>query len=106
MRSAHLSLDSACRSFNVAGKISHKPTGRVTAKEIRYARQDVAATLDLLNAVKCEFDSFGFSIRPEQVFSTASLTKCFVADMGLAPPKFKVNNITNSILGCTAQAYH
>jgi hypothetical protein len=106
MRSAHLSLDSACRSFNVAGKLSHKPTGRVTAKEIRYARQDVAAPFDLLNAVKSEFDSFGLSIRPEQVFSTASLTKGLLNDMGLAPPQIKFKNITHDILGCAAQAYH
>ena len=32
MRNAHLPLDSACRSFNVAGKLSHKPTGRITAE--------------------------------------------------------------------------
>jgi hypothetical protein len=106
MRSAHLSLDSACRSFKVAGKLSHKPTGRVTAKEIRYARQDVAATLDLLNAVMCEFGSFGLSIRPEQVFSTASLTKAFLKDMGLTPPQIKFKNITDYTLGCAAQAYH
>lgn len=106
MRSAHLSLDSACRSFNVAGKLNHKPTGRVTPEEIRYARQDVAATLDLLNAVKCEFDSFGLTIRPEQIFSTASLTKGFLKDMGLTPPQIKFKNINDYILGCTAQTYH
>jgi len=37
-------------------KLDHTPTGKVTANEIEYARQDVACTLDLSNPAKQEFD--------------------------------------------------
>jgi hypothetical protein len=84
LRNQHLTLKSACKEFRIPGKLNHKPTGRVTPEEIRYARQDVAATLNLLNAIKRELDSFGLSIRPEKVFSAASLTKGLLRDMGLA----------------------
>lgn len=74
--------------------------------EIRYARRDVQATLNLLNAVKREFDSFGLSARAEQVLSPASLTKGFLKDMGLTPHKIKFHGVSDYILGCAAQAYY
>jgi len=93
--------------FKVLGKLEgHEPTGKVTSKEIRYARRDVQATLNLLNAVKREFDSFGLSTRPEQVLSPASLTKGFLKDMELTPPKIKFQGVSDHILGCAAQAYY
>lgn len=42
------------------------PTGKVTVDEINYARQDVACTLDLLNAAKQEFDYETDPIRSNQ----------------------------------------
>lgn len=37
------------------GKLDHTPTGRVTKEEIDYCRQDVQATVGLLNALLVEF---------------------------------------------------
>ena len=105
LRNKHLGLNAACNEYKVKGKLDHEPTGQINPKEIAYARQDVAATLNLLNAIKVEFDSFGLSIRPEQVFSSASLTKGFLKDMGLIPPKKKFQNVPDKVLGCAAQSY-
>ena len=56
LRNVGYSLSTACKAFGVPGKLSHTPTGDVTTKEIKYCREDVAATGRLLNAVKVEFD--------------------------------------------------
>jgi hypothetical protein len=54
LRNVSYSLKSACEKdgFNVPGKMEHTPTGKVNAKEIDYCRQDVRATVNLLNAMK------------------------------------------------------
>jgi len=58
LRNKNFSLESACREFNVPGKLDHTPTGRVTKKEIDYCRQDVRATQALLNALLAEFRQY------------------------------------------------
>ena len=67
MRNRRYSLDSACREWDVPGKLDHKPTGRVTLKEINYCRQDVRATVGLLNAMKAEYDRYPIALQPEKV---------------------------------------
>jgi hypothetical protein len=56
IRNESYSLESACRAFGVKGKLKHEPTGRITREEIEYCRQDVRATVALLNAMCREFD--------------------------------------------------
>jgi Arylsulfotransferase (ASST) len=58
LRNRSFSLESACREFQVAGKLDHVPSGRVIKKEIEYCRQDVRATQALRNALLAEcFDN-------------------------------------------------
>jgi hypothetical protein len=47
-------------------KMEHEPTGLVTDKEISYARQDVSATLGLLNALKREYELHPIVLMAEQ----------------------------------------
>ena len=40
--------------------------GQITLEEIGYCRRDAVCTLELLNALKREYDSFPISLRPER----------------------------------------
>ena len=105
LRNEAYSLKRACKDFGVKGKIEHKPTGRVTAKEIEYCRGDVGATARLLNAMKAEFDRNPIDAHPDKVYSPASIAKAYLDAMQIKKPKmhFKVPNKT---LGIAMQAYY
>jgi hypothetical protein len=105
LRNEAYSLKRACKAFGVEGKISHKPTGRVTAKEITYCRGDVGATARLLNAMRLEFDRNPIDSHPDKVYSPASIAKSYLEAMNIRLPKthFKVPHKT---LGIAMQAYY
>jgi hypothetical protein len=65
LRNESFSLERACKAFNVPGKMKHKPTGKVTLDEIKYCREDVAATNRLLNAVRSEFEQHPINLNPD-----------------------------------------
>ena len=107
LRNKSLSLDSACREFKVPGKLdNYAPSGRVTPEEIKYCRQDVRATVGLLNALIAEFKSYPLGdLPPERAYSAASIAKAFLKTMGVISPqqKFRLDNQTN---GICMQAYY
>jgi hypothetical protein len=105
IRNEAFSLDRACKGFGVEGKIKHKPTGRVTPKEIDYCRGDVGATARLLNAMKAEFDRNPIELQPEKAYSPASVAKAYLDAMQISRPKthFKV---PNKVLGIAMQTYY
>ena len=106
MRNTHYSLDGACAEWNVPGKLNgYKPKGRVTIREAEYCRQDVKCTLDLLNAMKREFDTLPIKSSPEEACSTASLAKAFLDSMGLEHPLEKFS-LTNKDHGIAMQSYY
>jgi hypothetical protein len=106
----HRSLDQWCAEFQKKGyaidrKLDHEPSGRVTQEELRYCRQDVKITQQLLNATKQEFDIHPLSqLRPDKAYSPASLAKTYMREMNIIQPleKFKVSD---KILGITMQSY-
>ncbi len=91
LRNESYSLEDACKAIDVPGKMKHKPTGRVTVKEIKYCRQDARATVNLLNAMKREFDQHPFELRPDRAYSPASIAKAYLDAMDIALPKAKFN---------------
>jgi hypothetical protein len=105
LRNEAYSLKRACKAFGVKGKIEHKPSGRVTAKEIEYCRGDVGATARLLNAMKAEFDRNPIEVHPDKVYSPASIAKAYLDAMQIKQPKmhFKVPNKT---VGIAMQGYY
>jgi hypothetical protein len=105
LRNSAYSLSTACKAFGVEGKLSHTPTGRVTPKEIKYCREDVAATGRLLNAARKEFDRHPVKLRPDQAYSPASIAKAYLEVMNIAPPK-KHFRVANKIHGIAMQAYY
>jgi len=105
LRDESYTLESACEAFHVQGKMKHKPTGRVTVKEIEYCREDVRATASLLNAMKKEFDQHPLDLRPDKAYSPASIAKAYLSIMEIGQPKahFKV---TDKELGISMQGYY
>jgi hypothetical protein len=69
LRNESYSLEGACEAFHVEGKVDHKPSGRISFKEIEYCRSDVAASHRLLNAMMEEFDRNPVDLHPESVFT-------------------------------------
>jgi len=91
LRNKSYSLRTAAEEFKTQHrKLDHKPTGKVTIPEIRYAREDVACTVDLLNAVIHEFELHPIPIGPDRVFSPASVAKAYLEQLNIGYPSKKV----------------
>jgi len=107
LRNESFSLERACApdGFNVPGKLEHTPTGRVTFEEIKYCRQDVRATANLLNAMKKEFDQHPIDLVPDKAYSPASIAKAYLEAMNIARPA-KHFNANDKELGIAMQAYY
>jgi len=91
LRNKSYSLKTACKEFGVAGKLDHKPSGHVDLDEIEYCRQDVRATLALLNAAKREYDLHPIAPGADGMFSPASLAKSYLEELHIWYPSEKVN---------------
>jgi len=74
LRNRHMDLNGFLLSFGLRSKMKHEPTGRVTKSELQYGWTDVERTVELLNAMKREYDGFPLDLPPEQAFSAASIT--------------------------------
>jgi hypothetical protein len=105
LRNRSYSLQDACEAFGVPGKLSHESSGRVSLDEIEYCRQDVRATVDLLNAMRTEFDRHPIELQPDQAYSPASIAKAYLKGMGVVPLLQKFN-LSPAILGIAMQAYY
>jgi hypothetical protein len=105
LRNVAYSLSTACKAFNVPGKLSHTPTGKITPKEIKYCREDVAATGRLLNAARTEFDCHPIDLWPDKAYSPASIAKSYLDVINIAHPK-KHFKVANKIHGIAMQAYY
>jgi hypothetical protein len=106
LRNVPFRLSGACKAFGVTGKIkNYTPTGTITPNEIRYCREDVAATGRLLNAARKEFDKHPINLRPDQAYSPASIAKAYLDAMNIAHPKERFR-VANKIHGIAMQAYY
>jgi hypothetical protein len=92
LRNKSYSLKTACTEFAIPGKLYHKPSGRVDLQEIEYCRQDVRATVGLLNATKREFDLHPIYPGPDRMFSPASVAKAYLEELKLSYPGQKVKD--------------
>src|SRR5215467_12117226 len=87
-------------------KMEHDPTGRVTENEINYARQDVRATLGLLNALKHEYELHPIDLPPDRAYSPASIGKAYLREMGIVEPMRKFKDMPPKIHGIAMSAYY
>jgi hypothetical protein len=100
------SLHDLCEQvLHVPGKIDHEPTGAISDAEITYCRGDVRATLNELNGLKREFDRHPVSVRPDRVYSPASMAKAYLDVMGITPPREKFR-CSDETIGIAMQAYY
>ena len=101
------SLASAIKAFgSQLEKMEHEPTGRVTEREITYARLDVRATLGLLNALNHEYSLHPIALPPDKAYSPASIGKSYLRAMGIVEPMRKFKNIPPKIHGIAMAAYY
>jgi hypothetical protein len=99
------SLKGVCEALHTNNrKLDHDPTGTVTNEELGYARQDVRCTVDVLNALKEEFDRHPIDLHPDKAVSPASLGKAYLRAMGIIPPKEKFA-VPDYIYGVAANSY-
>jgi len=106
LRNKSFSLQSACLEWKVPGKLDHEPSGRVTSAEIQYCRQDVNASIGLLNALLTEFKKYPLGdLPPEKAFSAASIAKAFLSSTGLVHPQKKFD-LDDEINGICMQSYY
>jgi hypothetical protein len=105
LRNKSYSLERACSDFGVPGKLKHTPSGRVTPRETKYCREDVAATARLLNAAKRELDRHPIELDPDRAYSPASIAKTYLSAMNITRPKehFKVSG---KAYGISMQSYY
>ena len=94
-----------------AEKMQYEPTGRITEDELTYARQDVRATLGLLNALKHEYEQHPITrhpnaLPPDRAYSPASIGKAYLRAMGIVEPKRKFNDLPPRIHGVAMAAYY
>ncbi|HLW55555.1 MAG TPA: hypothetical protein VKW06_22190 [Candidatus Angelobacter sp.] len=92
LRNKSYSLKTACKEFGVPGKLDHKPCGRVDSEEIEYCKQDVRATVELLNAVKREYDLHPIAPGPDRMFSPASVAKSYLEELKIVHASEKVQD--------------
>ena len=100
------SLETLCAQLKTEHqKKDHEPTGKVTRREIEYARQDGRCTVDALNALKKEFDKHPIKLKPYHAYSPASVAKSYLEAMGIitSAKKFK---ISQKHLGIAMQSYY
>jgi hypothetical protein len=101
------SLKGAIEAFgSKPEKMEHEPTGLITEEEVAYARQDVHATLGLLNALKHEYELHPIALRPDLAYSPASIGKAYLRGMGIVEPMRKFKNIPPRIHGIAMAAYY
>jgi hypothetical protein len=101
------SLKRACKDLNTEHQKleEHEPTGEITPEEIEYCRQDVRCTVDVLNALKQEFDKHPINLKPYHAYSSASVAKSYLDQMGIIRPAEKFR-LSNKILGIAMQSYY
>jgi hypothetical protein len=101
------SLKTACKELKTEHqKIEdHEPSGKVTPEEIEYAREDGRCTVDVLNALKREFDKHPIDLKPYHAYSPASVAKSYLDKMGIIRPAEKFN-VPDETLGIAMQSYY
>ena len=105
LRNVHYSLQGLADDLGVPGKLDHVPKGKVTRKEIKYCRQDVRATIGILNALRTEFDCHPIDPFPDDVYSPASFFKAYLQIMKIKFPWQKFR-LSRQLQGIAAQAYY
>ena len=82
------------------------PRGDHTSSIVDYCRQDVAATAALYEALIDEFQPHPVDLEPERAYSPASLSKAYLAAMGIAPLLERHPDFPPEVLGYAMAAFY
>lgn len=80
--------------------------GVITPEYVAYARQDVAATCALLEALRAEFDRHPLDLDPSRTLSPASIAKAYLRAMVLVPILERQPDFSREVLGWSMNAYY
>lgn len=107
LTSASHTLKSTCAAFGVEhGKGDPPPHGRITPEHIDYCRDDVRATAELYEKAVAEYARHPITTPPTQVYSSASIAKGYLLDMGLIPPLERWPDFPPDQLGAAMIAFY
>jgi DNA-binding XRE family transcriptional regulator len=107
LTSESLSLEVACRRFNVADpKEKALEHGRITEEYIAYNRRDVLSTAELLSALADELDRHPIQLDPCKAYSPASVAKAYMRAMGVRRPFEKFADLPTELNGIAMASYY
>ncbi len=99
-------LEHACDAFGVThGKMKTAEHGTITARYIDYCRRDVAATAELLEKLRAEFDRHPVPLKPWKAYSPASIAKAYLRAMGIRIPKAARTGVGKKAVSLCMNAY-
>ncbi len=111
-----MSVDAASKALDVEHRKVHpKQHGLITPEYVEYNRSDVETTHEIFLKAIAEYDRHPFSPgnaapgykRPETlIYSTASMTKAYLASMGILPPMQKNPDFPKEVLGACMEAFY
>jgi hypothetical protein len=103
----HITLEKACEMFNSKyQKIKTLEHGKITEKYIEYNINDTLATCELFTKLKEEFEQYNIDISLSQVYSSASMGKACLKQLGIKPFLESNSSFSSEIIGYTISTYY
>lgn len=103
----HISLREACNKYNKKHqKLEAKEHGKITKEYIEYNIEDTLATAELFSHLNEEYKRFGIKLPLPDVFSSASMGKAFLEELGIMPYMKMDPNVDPEVYGKISQAYY
>jgi hypothetical protein len=103
----HISLKEACKRYNEKHqKLEANEHGKIAKEYIAYNIEDTLATAELFTHLKEEYERFGVKMPLPGVFSSASIGKAFLEELGIVPYMQLNPNVSPDIYGKIIQAYY
>jgi hypothetical protein len=103
----HISLKEACKRYNKKHqKLEAGEHGRMTSDYVAYNIEDTLCTAELFTHLKSEYDRFGVKLPLPDVFSSASIGKAFLEQLGITPYMNLNPDVLPEIYGKIAMSYY
>lgn len=103
----HITLEKACEIFKTKHrKLKNITHGKVTEKYIEYNLLDVLASYELYLKLKEELEKYGIEIPITEIYSSASLGKACLEQLGVKPFLETNLDFPKEILGYVMSAYY
>ena len=103
----HITLDKAAERFNKKHKKLHtEEHGKVTQSYIDYNLEDTLTTAELYWELKAELEKYGIPIPLNRIYSSASLGKTWLEQIGIMPFMELNPSFPKEILGHLMSSYY